>query len=134
MQKEVKENGHPLFWGEWKPVSLYSTWINDFAVTDIVDMTPGSGAACLAAIYASAQYTAFCHNSTHQKWLQDLISRMFVAIVLDGSVKAEAELVKHVQTYLQRAAEAARGMLPKKTSALAFGDSFVGDNDSADEE
>ena len=53
---------------------------------------------------------------------------MFVAMVLNKSVVAEADLVKNVGVYLQRSAEAAKLMLPK--SGAAFGDSFTGENDS----
>ena len=30
VDKEVLERGHPLFWGEWKPVTFYSTLLQDF--------------------------------------------------------------------------------------------------------
>ena len=53
---------------------------------------------------------------------------MFVAMVLNHDVTTNAELIKNVSTYLSRAAEAAKLLLPKATSA--FGDSFTGDDDS----
>ena len=33
VKMEVGEQGHPLFWGEWKPVSLFATFCSDFGVT-----------------------------------------------------------------------------------------------------
>ena len=53
---------------------------------------------------------------------------MFVAMVLNKDVAADAEFVKHVGIYLQRSAEAAKLMLPK--SGLAIVDSSTGDDDS----
>ena len=135
LQKEVTEKGHPLMWREWKPVTLlYSTLFLDFfQVADVVDLTPGSGAACLAALYGSIPYIGLCNSQGHQTWLQDLLQRMFVAMVFSKQVNAEPKLVKNVTTYLQRSAEAAKLMLPKGGSAIV-GDSFTGDDDSDMEE
>ena len=132
VMKEVTSKGHPLFWGEWKPVSLYSTLIRDFEVTNVVDLTPGSGAACIASLYSAVDYSGFCHNEAHQQWIQGLIRRVFVALVSNKKVEADREIVNNVQQYLQRAVEAAKQMLPKETSA--FGDSYTGDDDSVDDE
>ena len=108
VQKEISEKGHPL--------------------ADVVDLTPGSGAACIAALYSNIFYIGFGHNEAHRDWIQDLIKRMLVAMVQNKTVVADADLVKNVGVYLQRSAEAAKLLLPK--SGAAFGDSFTGDNDS----
>ena len=92
-------------------------------MADVVDLTPGSGAACLAALYSSIPYIGLCSSQGHQKWLQDLLQRMFVAMVMTKQVRAEPELVKNITTYLQRTAEAAKLMLPRDGSAV--GDSFT---------
>ena len=86
VQKDVAQKGHPLLWGEWKPVSLYSAILRDFQVADVVDLTPGSGAACLAALYSDIFYIGICHNEPHRDWLQVIIQRMFEAMVLNKSV------------------------------------------------
>ena len=75
VQKDVVQNGHPLLWGEWKPVSFYSTIMRDFQVADVVDVTPGSGAACLAAIKSDIFYIGLCVNEPHCDWLQDIVHR-----------------------------------------------------------
>jgi hypothetical protein len=126
--KEVDAKGHPLFWSEWKPVALYSTLFRDFQVGSVVDLTPGSGAACLASLYTSTKYIGFAHNQAHKEWLQDYMQRLFVAMVSEQKVPADEELVKNVSKYLQRSSEAAKLMLPKKGSVI--GDSFTGDDDS----
>ena len=128
MDKEVTERGNPLLWGEWKPVTLFSTIIRDFNVAAVVDMSPGSGAACLASLYSNVPYCGIAFNEKHETWLRDLLQKMFVAMVISNDVVADAELVKSVGTYLHRSAEVAKLMLPK--FAAAVGDSLTGVDDS----
>ena len=132
VDKEVKERGHPLLWAEWKPVTLFSTLIRDFQIASVVDMTPGSGAACLASLYSKAPYSGVAFNEKHEAWLRELLQRMFVSMVISNDVVADADLVKNVSTYLNRAAEAAKLMLPKLAANVC--DSFTGDDDSDAEE
>ena len=87
--KEVKERGHPLFWGEWKPVKLFSTLYRDLHITDVVDVTPGSGAACLAAMYNSIPYFGFSINEKHRKWFMDQLQNTFLALVYSKEVEVE---------------------------------------------
>ena len=112
--------------------TLFSTLIRDFQIGDVVDMTPGSGAACLASLYSKVPYMGIAHNERHEAWLRDLLQRMFVSMVISNDVEADAELVKSVSTYLNRSAEAARVMLPKFVDAVV--DSITGDDDSDGDE
>ena len=126
------ERGHPLVWGEWKPVTLFSTFIREFQIVDVVDSTPGSGAACLAALYSKVPYCGIAFNEAHETWLRELLQKMFVSMVISCDVVAEGDLVKNVGTYLNRSAEAAKLLLPK--FAASIGDSLTGVDDSdADE-
>ena len=56
---------------------------------------------------------------------------MLAAMVLNKDEATDAVFVKHVETYLQRTAEAAMQMLPKTGSAI--GDCFAGEDDSIDD-
>ena len=49
VEAEVVARGHPLFWGEWKPVPFYSILIRDMGVASVIDAIPGSVAAALGA-------------------------------------------------------------------------------------
>ena len=119
-------------WGEWKPVTLFSTVIRDFQVADVVDTTPGSGAACLASLYSKVPYCGIAWNEAHETWLDNLLQKMFVSMVISCDVVADGDLVKNAYTYLNRSAEAAKLLLPK--FAASIGDSFTGVDDSdADE-
>ena len=111
---------------------MFATFIRDFQVADVVELTPGSGAACLASLYSKAPYTGIGHNEEHEACLGDLLQRMFVSMVISNDVVADADLVKNVSTYLNRSAEAAKLMLPK--FAAAVGDSLTGVDDSDGEE
>ena len=111
---------------------VFSTLIRDFQVLRVIDVTPGSGAACLASLYSKVPYSGVAFNEEHETWLRDLLNRMFVSMVITNDVAADADLVKNVSSYLNRTAEAAKLMLPK--FANAAGDSLTGDDDSdADE-
>ena len=135
MTTEVETNGHPFLWSDFKPVPFFSGLFKDFEVADVIDLTPGSGAACVAALYASIPYHAICYNLPHKQWLQGLIQRMFVAMVLNKGFSSDADLVTSVRTYLSRAAESAKHMLPGDgSSASAVGDICTGMDDSESDE
>ena len=66
VNKEVEAKGHPLFWGEWKPISLFHVIIHDFHITDVVDTTPATGVAVVAAAHHAIAYYAFCFHGAHK--------------------------------------------------------------------
>jgi hypothetical protein len=135
VQSEVAERGHPLFWGEWKPVAFFSAMMRDTRATRCVDLTPGSGAAAVAAISSGVQYMGLCHNQAHQLWLQNLLERIFLALVQEKQVAGiEKDLLDNVGKYLQRAASAAKQLLPKNSKLAAFEPIVDCDDDSGDEE
>jgi hypothetical protein len=54
---EVKQHGgQPLFWQEFKPVKLWTAFFADFGINCVFDLTPGSGCAAIAALYAGEQF------------------------------------------------------------------------------
>ncbi len=120
--------------GEWKPVGLYSSLIRDFNAGKVVDLTPWSGAAFVAALYNRVPYTGICHSQAAETWLWSWIQRAFLALVANKDVAAEETLLAHIQSYLHRAAEAAKSALPPKGSKSAVGDAYTGNNDSGDED
>ena len=135
VQKEVEEKGNPLFWGEWKPVQRWTIFFAEFGATEIVDFTAGTGATAIAALYLGVHCRAFCHNASHQNWLQGLLQRNLLALTADKKLKAPAdkELRSYVERYLLRAAEGARKLLPQESSAVGDRRSAVGDNNCDDD-
>ena len=71
------------------------------------------------------------HNAAHEAWLKDWLEKAFVALVIDSSetVGADRDLINAVKTYLNRAVDAARRVLPKK-GVSAVGDCMKGVDDS----
>ena len=134
VQKEVQEKGHPLFWGEWKPVHHYSTLMRDFNAYEVCDWTPGAGAACIAALYYGIPYTGFCQNGAHKDWLWGYLKRVFLAMVVEKKdALVDADLAANVVRYLERTADVARQLLPSTTAPIAV-ESYTGDNDSNDDD
>ena len=89
--------------------------------------------------YLGVHCRAFCHNAAHQKWLQNLLQRIFSALAVGKQLTApvDEELGRNVERYLHRAAEGARKLLPRESSAVGDRRSAVGDrcdDDSADDE
>jgi 16S rRNA G966 N2-methylase RsmD len=100
-------------------VALFSAMMRDTGATRCVDLTPGSGAAAIAAISSGVQYVALCHNKAHELWLQNLLERIFLALVQEKQVVGiEKDLLDNVGKYLQRAVSAAKQLLPKKLAAF----------------
>lgn len=132
VQAEVQERGHPLFWGEWKPVALAASWIRDFEATEVVDLTPGTGAFFIASVFNNVHYFGICHNEAHEKWLRSLTERMFVAMVADKKVDIEPEVFSNVRKYLQRAIGAAQQLLPQRSAAFEEIVNVADDSDEAE--
>ena len=111
----------------------------EFGATEIADFTAGTGATAIAALHLGVHCRAFCHHAAHQKWLQNLLQRIFLALTADKklNVPVDEELRSNVERYLRRAAEGARKLLPQQSSAVGDRRSAVGDrcdDDSADDE
>ena len=71
VQKDVDSKGHPLFWCEWKPIHLYIALCKDFGVTDVFDLSIGSGAAAIGiALSKQFHYFGVCYNSKHMAWVR----------------------------------------------------------------
>ena len=75
VQNDVDSNGHPLFWCEWKPISLYTALFRDCDVTNVVDLSIGSGAAADGALYNNCNYFGVCFNDKHMDWVRSLLQQ-----------------------------------------------------------
>ena len=45
----------------------------------VFDLTPGTGAAALAALLLGIPYDGVCINGVHKKWLEELLNRALIA-------------------------------------------------------
>ena len=67
--KYVEAKGHPLFWSERKPISLYTALCRDFEVTYVVDLGMGSGVAGIGALYQQCSCIGSCYTDQHNVWV-----------------------------------------------------------------
>ena len=134
MQKEVDAHGHPMFWAEWKPIALHGAFFRDWNVHEVVDLTPGSGAAAVGALYnANVKYLGIAWNEAHQKWLQKILQTMFVGLLHTKAIKKNdpevADVHSQIELRLKRTAEMGLKWLPQGQPS-ALGDCIRGDDDS----
>lgn len=76
--------GHPLFWGEVKEVETYVALFKDFSAESILDVTPGSGAAAMAAAILGIHYEGLAMNASHANWLDRIVEKAMYAIIIDS--------------------------------------------------
>ena len=67
--------GQPLFWAERKPTELWSSLFRDLNIRTVVDVTPGSGTAAIAALELGISYVGIARNSLHANFLNQVLDR-----------------------------------------------------------
>ena len=102
----------------------------ELGATEIADFTAGTGATAIAVLHLGVNCMAFCHNAAHQKWLQNLLQRIFSALAAGKKLTApvDEELRRNAERYLHRAVEGARKLLPQESSAVGDRRSAGGDH------
>ena len=80
---------------------MYIALFGDFEVTDVIDLSIGSGAAAIGAQYKQCQYFGVCYNNNHMFWVRRLLQESFLNLVADGSINVDRAIVKHVKQYFQ---------------------------------
>jgi hypothetical protein len=103
----VGNKGHPLFWGEIKEVDTYIALFQDLNAESVFDVTPGSGAAAMAAATLNIQYEGLAMNSNHANWLTRILDKTMYAIIMDSSDKdsktIKADLSQYFSQHIQEA-------------------------------
>lgn len=92
VQLAVADVGMPLFWQEWKTVQFWTCFFADLQVTHVLDLTAGSGAAGVAALYSGCFYEGFAMNATHQAWLNNVLDMVGLPSNAHGQIEANARL------------------------------------------
>ena len=74
---------------------MYIALCRDFEVTDVVDLSIGSGAVAIGALYNQCHDVGACYNNQHMVWVRCLLQQCFVALVSDGKkTKVDGDIVK----------------------------------------
>ena len=80
---------------------MYIALLGDFEVTDVIDLSIGSGAAAIGAQYKQCQYFGVCYNNNNMCWVRRLLQESFLNLVADGSINVDRAIVKNVKQYFQ---------------------------------
>ena len=56
----------------------------DFSAESILDVTPGSGAAAMAAAILGIHYEGLAMNASHANWLDRIVEKAMYAIIIDS--------------------------------------------------
>ena len=107
----VGNKGHPLFWGEVKEVDTYIALLQDLSAESVFDLTPGSGAAAMAAAILGIQYEGLAMNSNHANWLTRILDKTMYAIVMDSSDEDSKTIKADLSQYFSQQIEEARVFL-----------------------
>ena len=93
----TRTRGHPLFWRETVDVEWYMAFYKDAHATHIFDVSPGSGAAAIAAAVLDISYEGVALSPKHAVWLENIMDKaIFAALRLreiptDAKGKPDAE-------------------------------------------
>ena len=92
--------GHPLFWGETDDVTVFLALFKDLLIDDVLDLTPGSGAAACAACVLGISYEAIAMSENHKHWLDNIMDKTIFAIIADEDLFKADELT-YVHTFIE---------------------------------
>ena len=98
--------GRPLFWQEVKPIGLLAQAFQDFCVSHVCDLSPGSGACATAAAMNGITYDGFCRNTTQQRWLESLLDRAMLNVLTNEKAPHhDTELAQSICMYFASSIE-----------------------------
>ena len=125
VKDEIEKRGHPLFWSEYKSVQLFKVLFDQFDITHIWDVTPGSGAAASAALATGTQYEGFTANAAHKQWIEAIMDRAIFALAIEsdettaavGATKEHVAIIRlfSIQPSRRPSAISTRKRRPRRT-------------------
>ena len=103
--------GHPLFIHETKEVEFYCALYNDLSATHVFDLTPGSGAAAMAAAILHISYEGLAMNPAHATWLENIMDKAMFPIVTDSKDEEALKIKASVLLYFSSNVKEGRALL-----------------------
>ncbi len=103
--------GHPLFWNETKDIDMFLALFKDLNVHHVLDLTPGSGAAAMAALIMRIGYEGIAMNVGHANWLNRILDKAMFAIIADATDEETKKIQKDVMSHFSAQIEEARDFL-----------------------
>ena len=83
----VERKGEPLFWQELKRVKVFMNLYQDFRAQKIFDLTPGTGAAAVAALALGLHYDGCAMNDPHATMLNGLLDKACFYVLADENAE-----------------------------------------------
>ena len=93
----------------------------DMNVSHVFDLTPGSGAAAMAAAILRIQYEGLGMSKDHCTWLDQILDKAMFAIIASAKDEESLKIKDEVCQYFNAAVEEARGLLSSEP-ADGYGD------------
>ena len=100
---------------------MYIAICKDFEVTDVFDLSIGSGAAAIGtALSKQFNYFGVCYNSKHMAWVRRHLHQCYLAMVSDGRAKVDGEIVKKVKQYFQISVSECRQFFERTSTSIVY--------------
>lgn len=119
---EELEDGHPLFWQEYKSCLFYAALYTDFDIGWVFDLAAGSGCAAAAALLSGVGYEGIATNESHRDWLGQLLDRYCLAFLAEDS-SCKKSLQDDINKYFSNTVTKAK---------IVFDNSNVSEDDAED--
>ena len=137
VKDEIDKRGHPLFWSEYKSVQLFKVLFDQFDITHIWDVTPGSGAAASAALATGTQYEGFTANAAHKQWIEAIMDRAIFALAIESdettaAVGATKEHVANIRLFFHSTVKEAKRHLSAEAPTMEEKEEESKGGDSSD--
>ena len=92
--KGAAKKGHPLFWQEFKSLKLCVSVLNDFHISHVFDLSPGSGVMAIACAMEGIAYAGVCGNEAHQKWVHGIMDMATLAVESEPKTETRNPVTK----------------------------------------
>ena len=100
-----------MWWNETKEVELFLALFRDLNTVQVLDLTPGSGAAAMAALILRICYEGIAMNAGHANWLNRILDKAMFAVIADADDEESKKMQADVMTHCSALIDEARGLM-----------------------
>jgi hypothetical protein len=92
----------PLYWQEYKSSEFFSQLFDDFDISAVFDLTPGSGACAEAAMGSGVKCACTTVHKLLASWLGNVLDQgVLKHIVKHGTPLYQADLARHILSHFE---------------------------------
>lgn len=97
-KRKTLQTVEPVFW-RGRPLKLYTTLVADYAMTAVIDVTPGDGTLLHHCISERIPYHGFCLSELHAKLLKAVaVQKILESMFTSGSKLYDPKLAVLMRT------------------------------------